>query len=395
MERDESQRRLSRVLSNLLLSVFSFLTLFVLLEVGARVYLMNFLDEKAFFQYATVNQLAKKETLDSQQSKKYAAHRYIGYYPNPNFARDKQSHNSLGFRGAEIVQPKPEGEFRIVCIGGSTTYTEYNFDDELTYPYLLERELHERGYPNVTVINAGFNGWSSWESLVNFEFRVLDLDPDLVIIHHALNDYAARMLWPPDVFLGDNSGHRIPRLTDTFMPPVYEYSTLIRMFLIKFGYTQSHSSLDRNLDAQAPSSYSLDLARQVTKSTYPSGIFKSVSPEEMLKANTSKYFKRNMENLVNMAQFRKIDVVLATIAWSGQFKNEWVSLPAAQNALAEHNHITRMIASEMGVHLFDFATVFPDDKQNFVDGRHVNETGVRLKAKMFADYLVDREIVPK
>ncbi|HOT49734.1 MAG TPA: hypothetical protein PLI07_02075 [Candidatus Hydrogenedentes bacterium] len=40
--------------------------------------------------------------------------------------------NSAGFRDDEIVLPKPPGIYRILCIGGSTTFERVRND--LTYP---------------------------------------------------------------------------------------------------------------------------------------------------------------------------------------------------------------------------------------------------------------------
>lgn len=395
MQSDKAEAKSRRLLPNLLLSAASFLAMFVVLEIGARVLLMNFLDEKQFFEYASVNQLAKKSKVQPQLYQKYSPHRYIGFYPNPGFSREKQSHNSLGYRGAEFEQPKPPGEFRIVCVGGSTTYTEYNFDDELTYPYLLNKTLHERGFTKVNVINAGFNGYATWESLVNLEFRVLDLDPDLIIIHHAINDVGARIIWPPEDFKSDNSGWRIPRFTDVFMPPWYEHSTLVRIALVRLGFSQSHNALQRRADSNSASYHTLELVDQMHKGTYPSGIFETVSVKEMLDTNTPKYFRRNMEHMVALAKLRNVDVVLATLAWSSDFEKEWVSLPEVGDELAEHNHITRNIAVEMDVHLFDFASVFPSEKQYFVDGRHMNAEGARLKGDLFADYMAESGLLPE
>jgi hypothetical protein len=45
--------------------------------------------------------------------------------------------NSFGFRSPEIEVPKPEGKFRIVCVGGSTTNAGRTNDT--TYPALLEK----------------------------------------------------------------------------------------------------------------------------------------------------------------------------------------------------------------------------------------------------------------
>ena len=48
--------------------------------------------------------------------------------------------------------------------------------------------------PRFEVINAGTPGWTSAESLINLQFRLLELNPDMIIIYEAVNDtFAMRM----------------------------------------------------------------------------------------------------------------------------------------------------------------------------------------------------------
>lgn len=96
--------------------------------------------------------------------------------------------NSLGFRSPEVAVPKPAGTFRIVCVGGSTTFEVYADANEDTWPALLERRLKTR-HPRVEVVNAGVAGFTlehilhpgHWE-------KVARLEPDLVHHFHATND---------------------------------------------------------------------------------------------------------------------------------------------------------------------------------------------------------------
>jgi hypothetical protein len=50
----------------------------------------------------------------------------------------------------------------------------------------LNEALPER---HVTVANAGVPAWSSFQSLKYLELRGLELEPDLVLFYHELNDY--------------------------------------------------------------------------------------------------------------------------------------------------------------------------------------------------------------
>jgi len=52
------------------------------------------------------------------------------------------STNRFGFRGKDIALPKPDGVYRIVCVGGSTTVGGWT--DDTSYPAFLEVALNER-----------------------------------------------------------------------------------------------------------------------------------------------------------------------------------------------------------------------------------------------------------
>jgi lysophospholipase L1-like esterase len=101
--------------------------------------------------------------------------------------------NSRGMVGPEVVGKAP-GEFRVVvlgdsyAVGGQVAY-------EQTFPAVLERDLHDAGYTNVRVINAGVGGYTTFN-----ESRLLagDLDwlqPNLVIVAAFLgNDVSENVL---------------------------------------------------------------------------------------------------------------------------------------------------------------------------------------------------------
>lgn len=94
--------------------------------------------------------------------------------------------NSMGFRGPEIILPKPEGIFRILCIGGSTTHEAGH--NAVTYPMKLE-ELLKKAFPEqpCEVVNAGTPGIFSQGHLLRLH-DYLQVEPDLVVAHLGVND---------------------------------------------------------------------------------------------------------------------------------------------------------------------------------------------------------------
>jgi len=384
--------KIEKALLNTFVAVIATLIILVLLEVIANVYLFQIADEHRFIRYASLKQLQES---DISNHPRYSPHRYIGYYPTPNYIKGKDRHNSLGYRGEEIDIPKPAGQFRIVCLGGSTTYTSEVKDYRDSYPYLLEKYLRAQGYADVTVVNAGAGSWSSWESLINFELRVLDLDPDLIIVYHGINDISPRFVWPPAAYRGDNSGARAPNQTAIFMPSIFEYSTLLRIAMISTGMISPHADFETTIDRRPDTYFGTLFNKQKIKGVYPEGIFTDTSASEMLETNKPEYFNRNIRNIINIAKDRGIDVVLASFAYSTLFTNQpKVSSQEYVAAYEESNHMLKAIAGDMDEHFFDFASKFPADKRWYIDGRHVNEEGARLKAGLFGDFLINEQLLP-
>lgn len=96
--------------------------------------------------------------------------------------------NSLGFRGANFRADKPQGVFRIICLGGSSTFGFFN-RDAYTYPALLEQLFTERpGHPKVEVINAGIPHANSDSLAAMFRKELLTYRPDLITIYSGYND---------------------------------------------------------------------------------------------------------------------------------------------------------------------------------------------------------------
>lgn len=126
-------------------------------------------------------------------------HPYLGYALKPGFrtapdAPQQCSHNGLGLRGPETTWEKPPGVYRIVTTGGSSVYGQSESSDEAVWSRRLETLLEEaRPGLDVEVINGGCLGWTSFEMLINLEIRMIDFEPDLVVVYEAVNDMRAAL----------------------------------------------------------------------------------------------------------------------------------------------------------------------------------------------------------
>ena len=95
--------------------------------------------------------------------------------------------NMLRLRSFHVGEPKRPDTFRIVTLGDSFTWGYVVGDTKEIWPYVMERELRERGL-DVEVINLAQPALSTLD-----EQRTLDgigwlFEPDLVILQYTLND---------------------------------------------------------------------------------------------------------------------------------------------------------------------------------------------------------------
>jgi lysophospholipase L1-like esterase len=365
--------------------IFSVIVSLVLVEVGLRYLIRHYAEENE------VLALYDPTPIDSIVLR-YEPHPYEIYIPTRGWTSPDPQYedmiNSRGFRGPEIEVPKPESVYRIAAIGGSTTYGTYIHEWYDAYPAQLERVLREEyGYTNVEVINAGAGGYNSWETLVNLAFRVMDVEPDLVIFYQNTNDVHCRVV-DPDLYLGDNSARR----------RIWDQGIVDRMF--NAWYVRIPSALWRFLGVnfdwfESPRGIGLDEVVSLPCTGYLANEdCLGMTPEEALEANPPVYYERNIRSIVGIAENNGADILLLT----------WVSNPAMPGysrreeyraAYAEQNAIVEETAGELGTYFYDFASDMPMDLDLWSDGRHLTADGNRIKAELIAAYIDEAGIIPR
>lgn len=300
---------------------------------------------------------------------------YISYVPDPDY----EGHNGLGYRGPEIAIPKPQGIYRIVSMGGSTTYSTGTTEEE-SYPAFLESILRDDyGYSNIEVINAGVSGYTSWEILSSFAFRVLELEPDMLIYYGALNDLTVREWLSSDCYRGPNPQRGLNGQRGLFVERNAELpaSALYRLVAILLGWMSNPLALD---SAFEPS--------RVQCEPDPGG----TTLEKRLVANTPIFFERNIRNLMTLALAHNVQPVVSS----------WVYNVAAarpqlwQQSITQHNAVTREIATDMGIPYLDLVAEFPVNNAYWeVDGIHLVAAGTYEQARRYAAFLDDYGLLPK
>ena len=351
---------------HIVLLIASFLITLFLLEIASRTWLNYFATPEQQNKYFLYNYI-------QPENHKWAKHHYLNYYPNPNYKRGLTYHNSLGYRNKEFPLKKPSGVFRIAALGGSSIYTTSVEDNEKTFTAQLENVLRDKyEYNNVEVINAGAGGYNSWESLINLQFRVLDLAPDLVIVYHGINDVHARFV-DPSAYRGDNSGRR--KQWEAPSVPILEHSCLFRILFKKSGVANQ-----------------IGIGNFVSADTFLGYYIEDYDPIEILKKNPPAYFRRNLNNMITIAKANDVKIMFATWAHS-PFFNDYLSFTYRQKAIKENNEVVREVAISNDIPLFNYSDLMPKDQQYWADGRHVNEQGALFKAGLFAQFIHESGLI--
>jgi lysophospholipase L1-like esterase len=279
-------------------------------------------------------------------------HPFLGYALKPSWTSaptdpQRVAHNRLGFRGKETTWEKPAGTFRIVTLGGSSVYGSQDSSDESVWSARLERLLEEaRPGRKIEVINGGCLGYNSFEMLGQFEFRLINFRPDLVLTYEAINDMKAALYTRSGVPVQvDNTHYRraweSERASD--VESLFEQS---RTFLIWRRWFTSWG--DRQLDLYnyvqrafgdgKGSFYCLD------GRDWPEGEV----PEQGL-VN----YRRNLNSLISIADAAGVRVVLATQALVPRYMEHEECRERQLATFAQIQQIERDVARERAIPLCD------------------------------------------
>lgn len=120
-------------------------------------------------------------------------HGIDGYRQRPNDSHrylngTHATSNAMGFRGPLVERHKGADSFRIVLLGGSTTYG-YGVEDEETVDSHMRKILRAKHRDvRFEVVNLALDGYDSYQLLQRLESDGLALSPDVVIVNSGIND---------------------------------------------------------------------------------------------------------------------------------------------------------------------------------------------------------------
>ena len=323
-------------------------------------------------------------------------HLYFGYTYNPGFtgigsyyfdtenpdAVTSIQINTYGFKDKDFHWKKEDGVFRILCLGGSTT--SFGSSIHTTYPALLQEKLG-RYLPekNIEVINAGTAGYKVWNSLRHYMLRLYELEPNLIIVYHAINDVKYNH-HPADLVQQQKN----------YPPPSRNIFRHALAFFIEHSYTVK----------------TLHLGYSRLKSTFfpkKPTLYNTVSEEGVLA------FEKQLESLILLAQARKTPVVLLNfqLVLDGGFTPEekhvlnttfqsycmhsyddGLTKEAGIKVIQAYNKSIQQLANQYNIYFVDMSHAVPQTKRYFMDCVHRSDEGNSIFADILAKHLLTFDI---
>lgn len=289
---------------------------------------------------------------------------YVGWTFDPT----RPEVNASGFLGPECPRARSPGVPRIACLGGSTTAGSLYNGYLQSYPGALAQVLTETLAHPVEVLNFGMPGWTSAESLVNWDLNVQDYRPDVVVIHHAANDVMPRLA---PGFRPDYTHYTHPWRDKSFSMP--------ERLLVRWSDLYCVLRLHR---------FDFDLASRIA-------IAEEELPDPLpqLVPATAEPFRRNLLTLGSRAAALGAVPVLMTLPWDPSRALTPLDEKRIEGML-QHNALARTLAAEQGWPLFDLAVSEDGElRASFVDLVHLSSAGYHRKAELLADFLLERGLV--
>jgi len=293
----------------------------------------------------------------------YREHPYLYKVPIANARFEKYEVNAHGFRGRAFKVPKPAGVFRILTLGGSSTWDSNVSGTDKTWSAQLEDLLNaERraGAPKFEVVNGGIPGHNSAESVMNFVWRGLPIQPDAVITYQGYNDYKANR------FPGFKSDYSHLRTRDHSLSRALSQTSRLFYHLRRFLTRRKPKTTKKEDKVTQPGidAYT-DNLRKIAVMARDRGIQPMFTTFAMPLTEENAKTHRN--------RFRGLHKYLVSLTIAG-----------ASDAHKKYNSAVQKLGSKMGVPVVDTDGALPKDFDHFTDHTHFTDRGSSVMAATLA-----------
>jgi len=289
------------------------------------------------------------------------------------------STNAAGFRGPELLDPKPEGEVRIFLVGGSSTEGFY-LDDAQALHSTVAGAL-QACFPDrmIRVYNAGKSGDRTDDHVAMVSQRIVHAEPDVVVIFSGINDLLAGIL-----------GYDFRHLVPSDAPQPFGLTHQVRFLATEFQIPRRLYYLAKRLATRDE----LDALQEIPLvSQYGSVVaLRRAAPEadSMPPVDTASY-ERSLRTLAGTVQANGASIAFMTqqTTWAGSDSAanawHWMRLrdgrawagDSLDAALERLNQVKRQVAEEVDAPLIDLVHLLPKSSTYFYDDVHFNPAGAR------------------
>ncbi len=127
-----------------------------------------------------------------QDSLNVVSQAYLLYIPAPGFSSHGiVQHNEQGYRGDAVPFARQANSFRVLFMGGSTTYGEAVENPQDSYPARFGQRMQADpafAGRRIEIINAGVRWGTTAEILTHYLLKFRYYQPDVVVINPGGND---------------------------------------------------------------------------------------------------------------------------------------------------------------------------------------------------------------
>ena len=292
-----------------------------------------------------------------------------------------------GFRGArEVSVTPPPNVYRIIAVGGSTTFDSNTSGDSATWSSRLEQILDSVAAPlRFEVLNAGVPGFQVFDDLVRLESELYVYQPDLIILYQGHNDLFNTLSREPT---SDSAPPFDPRPNE--IPTVYPGQLWLERHSLLYHKLRS------KLEAISFRSSGTALGATVTPAA-----------QQRTLERGSQVFGRTVREFLAVAQSLKTKVIVPQVAFAArpaagagpagelaltelwQRATPFAPLPVMRQGYAMYDSAARVAAADFRFPYVPVAdsTLWGMDAYSDGDPIHFNDKGSWKMARQLADVI--------
>ena len=305
------------------------------------------------------------------------------YKPNSNHP----DINKHGFRFGG--KPKSANTYRIMCIGGSTTWGDGAPDSSDTYPAQLEFYLKSKGY-EIDVINAGVPYHTSLDALMRFITLGIYSKPNMLLIHTGLNDNGpvlSKYDYKPDYThwrdVSNKSGEVFKKLWNDFP------FSISRLFLLNYLKFEAYNTVSRQT-SHGPDDLMYNW--EIQKHDAPNDIKKTQGLKHYFSTFLAIAKANNITPvaiLINNDHNRENSVVKRTIP---KERLDYAIRRTSKITML-NNAVIDSTSKANNVKVIPFDRFKPSSETFWIDHCHLDKDGIKEKAKFIGDFLINEHFI--